>query len=135
MERITSFKLLNAALWCAQILLAVSLLWSSYLKLWQPLEQITGMWPWTGQVPVAFLRFTGIVDLCAATGLILPSALRIRPKLTAVTALSLVVLMLCAIVFHVARGEASSIGVNILFAAIAVFIAWGRFKKMVALRD
>jgi hypothetical protein len=37
--------------------------------------------------------------------------------------------MLCAIVFHISRGEASVIGFNIFLAALAIFIAWGRKKN------
>lgn len=120
---------MKISLWAAQLLLAAGFIWASMMKLFQPIEQLSAMWPWTGQVPLALVKFTGIVDLLAASGLILPSLTRIQPKLTPITAIGIIALMLCASIFHISRGEASVIGINIIFALIAAFIAWGRFKK------
>jgi len=122
-------KALNIILWVAQIILASSLIWASMLKLFQPVAQLAVMWPWVAQVPVALVKFTGIVDLSGALGLILPQLIRFKPKLTPITAICIIVLMICASIFHIRRGEASVIGVNIGFAIIAAFIAWGRFTK------
>jgi len=99
------------------------------MKLTQPTGKLAAVWPWVGQVPAALVTFTGLVDLLGATGLILPTLLRIRPRLTPVAAISVVVLMAVASVFHLARGEASSIGFNVVFALLAAFVAWGRLKK------
>jgi len=121
-------KVLNISLWVAQVLIAVTLLWAAWLKLFQ-IEKVAAMWPWAGEVSPAFVRFTGLVDLAGALGLLLPGLLNIKPKLTAFAALGTVALMVCAAVFHIIRGEASSIGFNIIFGLIAAFVAWGRFKK------
>ena len=99
------------------------------MKLFQPTEKLAAMWPWAGQVPVALVKFTGLVDLLGAIGLIVPSLLRIKPKLTPMAAIGIIVLMISASIFHVSRGEASQTGVNIVFAGVAAFIAWGRFSR------
>lgn len=122
-------RALHITLWIAQILLATTLIWSGSIKLFQSIEQLAAMWPWAGEVPVALVKFTGIVDLLGALGLVLPALLRIQPKFTPIAAIGIVVLMICAITFHILRGEGSNIGVNIIFALIAAFIAWGRLKK------
>jgi hypothetical protein len=62
-------------------------------------------------------------------GLTLPAFLRIMPRLTPIAAIGIIALMIAAATFHIARGEASVIGVNIVFAVIAAFIAWGRLMK------
>lgn len=124
-----SSKALHMTLWLAQLILAASLIWATTMKWTQPPAALETMWPWTGQVPDWFVRFTGLVDLLGAMGLVLPSLLRIRPALTPIAALGVVALMVCASVFHILRGEASVIGVNLVFALLAVFIAWGRLKK------
>jgi uncharacterized membrane protein YphA (DoxX/SURF4 family) len=125
-----SSKTLHLTLWVAQVVLAGSFMWAGLAKLFQPVETIAAMWPWTGQVPVALVKLTGIADVAGAIGLILPSLLGNQAKLTPITALGVIVLMVCAGIFHIARGEASQIGVNVAFALIAAFIAWGRFKKV-----
>jgi hypothetical protein len=37
--------------------------------------------------------------------------------------------MILAIPFHVLKGEASVIWIRALLAALAVFVAWGRWRK------
>ncbi len=61
-----------------------------------------------------------------AIGLVLPVLLRIRPVVTVYAAYGTVVLMITAAVFHIVRGEISQIGINILFAALAALVVWGR---------
>ncbi len=125
----TTSKPLNIILWVAQVILASSLIWAATLKLFQPIEKLSAMWPWTGQIPLVLVKLSGIVDLSAALGLILPLLFHTKPKLTPIAAICIVVLMVCASIFHIARGEASLIGVNIVFAILAAIIAWGRLKK------
>jgi uncharacterized membrane protein YphA (DoxX/SURF4 family) len=120
----------NIRLWIAQSILAAIFIWAAYMKLFTPTEKLALMWPWAAQVPQTLLKFTGIVDLTGALGLILPGLFHIKPKLTPIAALCIIVLMAVAITFHVSRGESSVIGANIIFAVIAAFIAWGRFKKV-----
>jgi hypothetical protein len=56
----------------------------------------------------------------------LPMLLRIKPNLTQLAGTGLIVLMICAIVFHISRGERSQIFPNIIFLLLAAFVAWGR---------
>jgi hypothetical protein len=122
-------KVLHITLWIAQLLVAILLLWAGYVKLVKPITELAAMWPWAGETPAAFVRSTGIIDLLGAVGLVAPAALRIRPKLTPFAAVGVMLLMLCAIVFHLMRGEGANIGFNIGILGIAAFIAWGRLMK------
>lgn len=121
---------LHVALWAAQLLVAATFGWAAAVKLVQPVETVAVLWPWAGQVPVGLVKLTGVVDLLGALGLVLPALLRIRPGLTPLAALGTIVLMVVASIFHIARGEASAIGVNLVFAGLAAFIAWGRWAKV-----
>ncbi|MES2134104.1 MAG: DoxX family protein [Bacteroidota bacterium] len=121
-------KAIHVTLWVAQAVLALSLIMGTFLK-FMPIEKVSSMMPWTGQVPEMIVRLLGIVDLLGAVGLILPALLRIKPQLTPWAALCTVALMLCATIFHISRGEASVIGFNLFCIVLAAFIAWGRFKK------
>ncbi|GAB3882310.1 DoxX family protein [Spirosoma agri] len=122
-------KTIHILLWVAQLVLALTFGWAALMKLFQPTATLAAMWPWAGQIPEAWVRVTGLIDLLGALGLVLPSFLRIQPKLTPVAAISIVVLMVCASIFHIARGEVAQIGANVVFAGIAAFIAWGRMNK------
>jgi hypothetical protein len=121
---------MNVALWTAQLLLAALMLTGAALK-FMPIEKLAAMMPWTGQVSPAIVRLLGLIDLLGGAGLILPALLHLQPRLTIWTSLAILALMVCAIVFHISRGEAPVTGLNILVALLAVFIAWGRAKKPV----
>ncbi|MFC0183105.1 DoxX family protein [Pseudarcicella hirudinis] len=119
---------MNIIIWIAQVILAAGFIWAATMKLFQPTDELAKMWPWTAD-HAGLVKFTGILDLLTGIGLILPTLLRIQPRLTIYAAYGTVVLMITASIFHIARAEASLIGVNIFFAVIALFIAWGRQKK------
>ena len=122
-------KALNITLWIVQAVLAASFFWGACMKLFMPVNELSAMWPWAGQIPRVLVKITGIVDLTGAIGLIVPSLLRIKPVLTPISAIAIIALMICASLFHIARDETSQIGANIIFAMMAAFIAWGRLKK------
>ena len=128
MTNSNSSKVMNISLWAAQGILALLFIWAAYTKLFQPLEEAAKMLPWAKDNP-GLVKVTGIAELLAVLGLILPSTLRIQPKLTVYAAYGIIALMISASVFHISRGEASLIGMNIIFLLLAAFVAWGRSKK------
>jgi hypothetical protein len=119
-------NVLHISLWIVQVLLSMTLLWSSAMKLFQSPKELSDMWPWAGEVSVSLVKITGIVDLLGALGLVLPMLFRIKPILTVAAALGIILLMICAAIFHISRGEGSQIMPNVIFALLAWFVAWGR---------
>lgn len=126
----TSKKVTNVALWILQTLVATMFIATGILKMSQPISSLSAMLPWTGQNSPIMVRGLGFLDVLGGVGILLPSLLRIKPQFTVITAFANIVLMICAIIFHVARGEASVIGFNFLLIAILTFIAWGRSSKV-----
>lgn len=118
-------------MWIVQVLLSATLIWAAYMKLFQTGEALSAMWPWTGEIPPVLVKLTGIMDLLAGLGLVLPGVLNIRPALTFVAAGGVVLLMVCAMVFHLSRGESPVF--NIVFAAFAAVVAWGRRQAAASL--
>ncbi|MCF0058791.1 DoxX family protein [Dyadobacter sp. CY356] len=123
-----SSKTRNTILWIAQILLAAFFIIGAVMK-FMPIEKISVIMPWTGQVPVQIVRILGIIDLLAAAGLVLPPIFKIKSELTSWAAIGIVLMMICAVIFHVLRGEASVIGINLFCIVLACLVAWGRFRK------
>ena len=121
-------KGMNIGLWVAQILVAFMLLWGAYAKLAMSQEELLQMMPWVVESPTLG-TFTGIVDLLGGLGLILPALLRIQPKLTVYAAYGTILLMVAGAIFHGSRGEFEMIGMNVVVALMAAFIAWGRTNK------
>lgn len=123
-EQKTSKKI-NIVLWIAQGLLATIFIWAGFMKIFKP-EDLP--FPWVKE-NTNLVLLTGIVDLLGGLGIVLPTLLRIQPKLTIFAAYGIIVLMTVASVFHILRGEARDIGFNIFMALLAVFVAWGRQTK------
>ncbi len=112
-------------------LLAVVFLLSS-AKLFVPKEKMAGMgaatrWvedfsPWCGA-----LKALGGLELLAAAGLILPAALDIAPVLVPLAATSAMLLFVGAVIMRLRRGERATIVIDLVYLAMAAFVAWGRF--------
>jgi protein-S-isoprenylcysteine O-methyltransferase Ste14 len=77
----------------------------------------------------SLVKFIGISELLGGIGLILPSLLRKWPMLTPIAAIGICLIMIFAVIFHIKMGETKTIGMPILLALIAFFIAWGRMKS------
>ncbi len=121
-------KTLNVILWIAQSILSILLLSGAVMK-FMPVEKISGMMPWTGEVPIVLLRLLGVIDLLGGVGLILPGLLRLKPVMVIWASVGTSILMLSAIIFHISRVETHVIGFNIICVLIAIFITWGRITK------
>lgn len=117
---------LNAGIWIAQALAFAAFGAVGLIKLFKPIPELAAMWPWTGELPVAIVRTLGIVDVAGALGVLLPSIARIKPRLTVVAAACCIALQVCAMVFHLSRGEAAATPVNVVFLALVAFVFWGR---------
>jgi predicted tellurium resistance membrane protein TerC len=122
-------KGLHIGLWVAQVLLAVAFGMAGAMKTFTPLDELAQTLPWVAESGAGLVRFIGVSELAGALGLILPAATRIKPSLTALAALGLVVVMVLAAGFHVMRGEAQALPVNLVLGGLAAFVAWGRWKK------
>ena len=124
-----SSKVLNIALWAAQIFLTLVFFITGAAKLFLPMENLNELIPWTKDFNSMPVRLIGLSEIIGSLGLILPSLLRIKPQLTSLAAIGVAVVMLLATIFNISIGETSVIGLNILLFLLATFVAWGRFKK------
>lgn len=120
-----SSNTMNVILWIIQGLLSATFIWAGFMKILKP-EDLP--FPWVKDNNNLVL-ITGGIDLLGGLGIVLPSLLRIQPKLTNLAAYGIIALMTAASVFHISRGEANDIGFNILMALLAAFVAWGRQTK------
>ena len=121
---------MHILLWIVQVLLACAFAMAGIMKSTQPIDSLvqSGM-VWAGQVPVALVRFIGVSELLGAIGLILPAATKIKPSLTPLAALGLLTIMILAMAFHLSRGEAQALPINMVLGGLAAFVAWGRTTK------
>ncbi|MGH3391857.1 MAG: DoxX family protein [Actinomadura sp.] len=120
---------MNLALWIVAGLLAVVMLGGGISKLFVPKEKLAAApaGGWTGDASVGFVKTLGAVEILAAVGVLLPAAVDIAPVLVPVTAVCWVLLMIGAMITHLRRHESVAVVANLVYLAMAVFVAWGRF--------
>ncbi|MGW1886635.1 DoxX family protein [Streptomyces sp. NPDC001970] len=120
---------MDLALWIAAGLLAAVALAGGISKAFVPKEKLAAAngGGWTEHAGVGFVKTLGVLELLAAAGLILPAVLAIAPALVPVTAVCWVLLMVGAMITHGRRGESPFVVLNLIYLALAAFIAWGRF--------
>jgi uncharacterized membrane protein YphA (DoxX/SURF4 family) len=116
-------------LWVVQAVLAGIFIMAGAIKLLLPLDQLAPKNPWVTQVPEWLPSLIGLAELAGGLGLILPSVIRIEPRLSVYAAFSLAFMMLLAIAFHAYRREFAAIPVNVVLLVAAVYVGWSRLKK------
>ncbi|TDC95710.1 DoxX family protein [Actinomadura sp. 7K507] len=119
---------MNIALWIIAGLLAVIFLASGIMKLAQSKEKLTasGMGALEG-FGDGTIKAVGVLEILAASGLVLPAALDIAPVLVPLAAVGVVSLMLCAAITHARRREFPAVVATMTFLTLAALTAWGRF--------
>jgi hypothetical protein len=115
---------MNAALWVVQVILALLFLWAGAVKLIAPPEALEGPVP----LPGWFLRLIAVAEVAGALGLILPGVAGIRPGLTPLAAVGLVLIMVGAAAVTLAGGPASAALLPVAVGVLAAFVAWGRWR-------
>ena len=117
---------MNIALWIIQGLLAALFLFAGGMKLVMPIEEMMKQMPIP--LPGLFLRFTGVVEVLGAIGLILPWLLGIRPGLTPLAAAGLVIVMIGATVFTLLTGDIAVTLMPLVVGLLCLFVAYGRWR-------
>jgi hypothetical protein len=120
---------MNIALWIVAGLLATAYLAVGGMKIVLSKKQLAEN-PNTAAVAEELsapsIKAIGTIEVAGAVGLILPWLTGIAPILTPVAALGLVAVQIGAMIFHGRRHEYKQWPVNLAFAGLAAFVAWGR---------
>ena len=118
---------MNIVLWVLQVLLGIFFLYNGAVHFILP-QGLPPQMAWMYDLAPALHYFSGTAQILAAFGLILPGIFKIQTRLTVYAALGLVLVMLSAAVWHFTRGEIQNAVMNLIIAALAGFVAYGRWK-------
>jgi uncharacterized membrane protein YphA (DoxX/SURF4 family) len=118
---------MNIALWIIQILLALLFLFAGGTKLYFSPEVLAAMGP-PNQVhlPGLFLKFIGVCEVLGALGLVLPGLFKIRPQLTSLAAVGLLIIMIGAVVVTIAGPGVGPAVPAVVIGLLCAFVAYGR---------
>ena len=119
--------IMTYALWIVQGLLALLFLFTGGMKLVLPIEVLTQGSP----LPGLFVRFLGAAEVLGAIGLVLPGLLGIRPGLTPLAAVGLVIIMIGATVFALAGvvpgGGVAPVLIPLVVGLLSAFVTYSRW--------
>jgi hypothetical protein len=120
---------MDIALWIAAGVLAFVALAGGLTKTLIPREKLQHHQgaEWTRDFSPGFVKTLGVLELCAAVGLVLPALVDVVPVMVPITAACWVGLMIGAMVTHGRLGQVKLVMVNVVYLALAVFIVVGRF--------
>jgi hypothetical protein len=120
---------MDLTLWIAAGLLATVALAGGISKTFVPRAKLAAAHggEWTAEASAGFVKTLGVLELLAAVGLVLPAVVGIAPVLVPVTAVCWVLLMVGAMITHARLGQPEFVLLNLVYLALAAFIAWGRF--------
>ena len=119
---------MDVILWIAAGLLAAVAMAGGISKTFVPKAKLAAAHggEWTAGASVGFVKTLGVLELLAAVGLILPAVVDIAPVVVPVTAVCWVALMIGAMITHGRLGQYRLVVLNVVYLALAAFIAWGR---------
>ena len=112
----------SISLWTLQVVLALMFLFVGGIKLILPIQLLLAQMP----LPGLFIRFIATAEVAGALGLILPGLLRIRPMLTPLAALGLVLDMIGATAYNLISGQIGAAVTTVVLGLICLAIAYGR---------
>ena len=115
---------MNIVLWIIQVLLALLFLLAGGTKLILPIAEMTK----DIHLPGLFLRFLGVAEVLGALGLILPGALRIKPGLTSLAAVGLMIIVIGATVITATNGPIVGAILPFTTTLLLAFVAYGRWR-------
>src|SRR5262245_33181894 len=118
---------MNIVLWILQVLLAAAFFAHGWLVLAPPPDIAAQM---LAALPRWFWVFLGIAEILAAIGLTLPGLTRIQPWLVAWAAIGIMIVMVSATIWHIARNEMSSAAITFMLLVMATFVAYARARVM-----
>ena len=120
---------MNLTLWITTGLLTVVALTGGISKTFVSRDKLAHVpgGGWTKDHTAGFVKTLGVLELLAALGLILPAVTDVAPVLVPITAACWILLMVGATITHLRRGERKFVTLNLVYLALAAFIAWGRF--------
>lgn len=117
---------MNILLWIIQFLLAALFIFTGSMKFVMSGAQMNAQSPFF--MPSIFLHFIGVCEILGGIGLIVPSLLRIEPRLTSLAATGLAIIMAGATVITLMGPMKGMVVTPVVAFLLCIFVAYGRWR-------
>jgi len=117
---------MNVILWILQVLLGLLFIFAGVMKFIMPVEEMNRQAPVV--LPGLFLHFIGLCEILGGLGLVLPSLLKIQPKLTQLAALGLAIITAGATVITLMGPMKVVAAYPFVICLLCLFVAYGRWR-------
>jgi uncharacterized membrane protein YphA (DoxX/SURF4 family) len=117
---------MSVILWILQVLLALLFIFAGVTKFVMSVEEMNQQAPVV--LPGLFLHFIGICEVFGGLALILPSLLRIQPRLTPLAAVGLAMITAGATVITLMGPMKVAAAFPFIVCLLCVFVAYGRWR-------
>ena len=116
---------MSIILWILQVLLALLFIFAGVMKFVMSVEEMNAQSPvvWPG----LFLHFIGLCEILGGLGLLLPSLLKIKPRLTPLAALGLAIITAGATVITLMGPMKVMAAYPFVICLLCLFVAYGRW--------
>lgn len=117
---------MSVILWILQVLLALLFIFAGVMKFVMTVEEMNRQAPVV--LPGLLLHFIGICEILGGLGLILPSLLRIQPRLTPLAAAGLALITAGATVITLMAPMKVGAAFPFIVCLLCLFVAYGRWR-------
>ncbi len=119
---------MNTVITVIQVFLAIGFAVSGLIKLIVPYARLAkiSVAAWVNDFKPEHIHFIGVLEVCAAVGLVVPLFLHSLTMLMPLAAVGLALVMAGAMATHLRRVEYWPMVVNLIYLGLAMFVAYGR---------
>lgn len=125
---VTTDKIITAALWTAQVVLASVFAVDGIINLTAPLDRIVEVTPWLARIPGAVVRIIGAVEILAGVSLMLPTSSHALTRAAGVAAATFAVLTFVNIATRLSTTSPGALMLDITLLLVTALVAWERLR-------
>ena len=114
---------MNIILWIVQVLLSLLFTFAGVSKFLMPVDEMVKNMP--SYMSIEIIYFIGVCEILGGIGLVVPWLTKIKPSLTPLAAICLVVIMIGATAFTASVSVLQAI-FPLIIGILCAFVAWGR---------
>ena len=126
---ITTERIIVAALWTAQVVLASVFAVNGIINLSAPVDRLVESTAWAASVPVLFIRLLGGMEILGAVALMLPTSSLFLSHVAGWCAAVFAALVTADVVARFVHTPSRGLAFQVLLVVVTGLVAWERLRR------